>query len=145
MDMPVTLGPIGPPAKANAAGPARVQRPSAGSARTAIVMRTSAQSRSSSSVISTSHTHVVRPRWRRRATAWIVPSRIGRRKLVWFESPWALWPSGATATQVASEVIDSAIEAKTPPCTSPAGWRSSSRTTTCAVTSSSESARTSRP
>ena len=60
--------------------------------RTAIVIRTSAQSRSSSSEISTSQTQVVRPRWRRRATAWIVPSTIGRRKLVWLERPCAVMP-----------------------------------------------------
>ena len=36
------------------------------------------------------------------------------------------------------EVIDSAIEARTPPCTRPAGWLSSSRTGTWAVTSSSD-------
>ena len=58
--------------------------------RTATVIRTSAHTRPSSSVMSTSHTHVVRPRWRRRAVAWIVPPRIGRRKLVWLDSPWAL-------------------------------------------------------
>ena len=68
--------------------------------RTAIVMRTSAHRRSSSSVISTSQTHVVRPLWRRRATAWIVPSTIGRRKLVWLESPWAVRPSSWTANHV---------------------------------------------
>ena len=79
--------------------------------RTAIVIRTSAQSRPWSSVISTSQTQVVRPRWRRRASAWTVPSRIGRRKLVWFDSPWAVMPSGATASWVASEASDSAIEA----------------------------------
>ena len=36
-------------------------------------MRTSAHSRPASSVMSTSHTAVVRPPWRRRAMAWIVP------------------------------------------------------------------------
>jgi hypothetical protein len=61
--------------------------------------------------MSTSHTQVVRPRWRRRAVAWIVPLRIGRRKLVWLERPCALRPSGATAFQVANEVRLSAIEA----------------------------------
>jgi len=35
--------------------------------------------------MSTSHTAVVRPWWRRRAVAWIVPPVIGRRKLVWLE------------------------------------------------------------
>ena len=113
--------------------------------RTAIVMRTSAHSRSASSEISTSQTHVVRPRCRRRATAWIVPSTIGRRKLVWLERPCAVWPRSWTANQVAIEVIDSAIEAKTPPWTRPAGWRSSSRTGTSARTSSSVSASICRP
>ena len=74
-------------------------------------------------MISTSQTQVVRPRCRRRATAWIVPSTIGRRKLVWLERPCAVWPRSWTANQVAIEVIDSAIEAKTPPWTRPAGWR----------------------
>ena len=46
------------------------------------VTRTSAHRRPSSSVMSTSHTAVVRPRWRRRAVAWIVPPVMGRRKLV---------------------------------------------------------------
>ena len=36
--------------------------------------------------MSTSQTQVVRPRWRRRAVAWIVPCTIGRRKLVWLDS-----------------------------------------------------------
>ncbi len=61
----------------------------AGNYLTAIVIRTSEQRRCSSSVISTSQTHVVRPRWRARATAWIVPPRIGRRNDVWLERPWA--------------------------------------------------------
>ena len=47
----------------------------------------SEQRRCSSSVISTSQTHVVRPRWRTRASAWMVPPRIGRRNEVWFERP----------------------------------------------------------
>ena len=42
-------------------------------ARTAIVTRVIAQRRCSSSVHSTSHSHVVRPRWIGRAVAWIVP------------------------------------------------------------------------
>ena len=42
-------------------------------ARTAIVIRDDRAQRPSSSVMSTSHTHVVRPRWRRRAMAWMVP------------------------------------------------------------------------
>ena len=79
--------------------------------RTAIVIRTSAHRRPSSSVMSTSHTHVVRPRWRRRASAWIVPLVIGRRNEVWLDMPCAALPSGQTAIAVAVEVIDSAIEA----------------------------------
>ena len=118
---------------------------SPGASRTAIVMRTSAQRRPWSSVISTSHTHVVRPRWRRRASAWIVPSVIGRRKLVWFDSPWAMRPSGITASAVASDVIDSAIDANTPPCTSPIACLISSRTGTRARTRSSLASTTSRP
>ena len=98
--------------------------------RTATVIRTRAHRRPWSSVMSTSQTHVVRPLWRRRAVAWIVPSTIGRRKLVWFERPWAVLPSSCTASQVATLASVSAIEANTPPCTSPAGWRSSSRTLT---------------
>ena len=54
-----------------------------------------------------------------------MPPVIGRRKFVWLLRPWAVCPSGLTATQVAIEQIDSAIEAKTPPWTSPAGCRSS--------------------
>ena len=66
-----------------------------------------------------------------------VPSVIGRRKLVWLERPWADSPFSWTANQVAIEVIASAIEANTPPWTSPAGWRRSSRTWTRAVACSS--------
>ncbi len=61
-------------------------------------------------MISTSHTHVVRPRCCGSATAWIVPSVIGRRKLVWFDSPMTMLPSGAPSA-VPHEVIDSAIDA----------------------------------
>ena len=43
----------------------------------------------SSSVKSTSQTHVVRPLWRRRASAWIVPLVIGRRKFVLLDMPVA--------------------------------------------------------
>ena len=57
------------------------------------------------------------------SVAWIVPLTIGRRKLVWLDCPMADRPSSWTASQVAIEVIDSAIEANTPPCTSPAGCR----------------------
>ena len=62
------------PARERAVGPgARALRRRVAGARrgrlapTATVMRTIAHSRPSSSVMSTSHTHVVRPRWRRRA------------------------------------------------------------------------------
>ena len=112
---------------------------------TATVIRTRAHRRSSSSVMSTSQTHVVRPLWRRRAVAWTVPPTIGRRKLVWLDRPCAVLPSSCTASQVATEVSDSAIEANTPPCTSPAGWSSSSRTRTCARASSSPISSTSSP
>ena len=70
------------------------------SGRTAIVTRLTAQSRPSSSVSSTSQTQVVRPRWTRRAMAWIVPSRIERRKVEWFDMPRPMLPSGKTPTFV---------------------------------------------
>ena len=62
--------------------------------RTAIVTRERAHRRPSSSVNSTSQTQVVRPRCLRRASAWTVPSVTGRRKLVWFDWPMAIMPSG---------------------------------------------------
>ena len=68
--------------------------PLAGIGRTAIVTRVIAHRRPASSVKSTSHNQVVRPLWRRRASAWMVPSLIGRRKLVWFDMPTATLPSG---------------------------------------------------
>ena len=102
-------------------------------ARTAIVMRVVAHRRPSSSVTSTSHSHVVRPRCSGRASAWIVPDRIGRRKLVLFESPIACIPCSWTPTNVPIEASVSAIAAKTPPCTSPNGCSSSGRTGTLAV------------
>ncbi len=105
-----------------------------GSGRTAIVIRVIAHARPASSVKRTSHTHVVRPRCKRVACACTVPSVTGRRKLVLLDRPIAMLPSGITASAVAIEAIDSAIDAYTPPCTSPAGCLSSSRTTTCAVT-----------
>ena len=82
-----------------------------GCGRTATVTREVAQSRPSSSVQSTSHTHVVRPRWRRVARAWIVPSLIGRRKLVALERPVASCPCDTTTSAVAHEASDSAIAA----------------------------------
>jgi hypothetical protein len=78
-----------PPKKPISIGPRRPQ-----GSRTATVIRVRTHSRPASSEISTSHTHVVRPRWRRVAVAWIVPCVIGRRKLVWFERPTASLPSG---------------------------------------------------
>ena len=71
----------------------RRQRDARRQRRTAIVIRTTAQSRSSSSRHSTSQTQLVRPRWMRRATTWIVPSVIGRRNDVWFDWPEAVRPS----------------------------------------------------
>src|SRR5919198_325884 len=79
--------------------------------RTAIVIRVVAHRRPSSSVKSTSHTHVVRPRWRRRPTASTVPSVMGRRNVVALLIPIAVLPSPDTARYVASDVSDSAIEA----------------------------------
>ena len=64
-----------------------------GSGRTAIVIRVTAHVRPASSLKRTSHTHVVRPRCRRVACAWTVPSVIGRRKLVLFDRPIAISPS----------------------------------------------------
>ena len=69
----------------------------AGPGRTAIVIRTIAQSRSESSVISTSQIQVVRPAWRRRAVAWTLPSVIGRRKVAEFDWPTGTLPSDRTA------------------------------------------------
>ena len=56
------------------------------------VSRERAQSRPSSSLISTSQTQVVRPRCLARATASIVPSRTGRRNVVSFAWPMATTP-----------------------------------------------------
>ena len=103
-----------------------------GSGRTAIVMRVSAHVRPSSSLKRTSQTHVVRPRCMRVATACTWPCVMGRRKLVLFDMPIATCPSSSTDSAVTSDVIDSASDAYTPPCTSPNRWVSSSRTVTCA-------------
>jgi len=62
-------------------------------ARTATVIRTSAQRRSASSVISTSQIQVVRPRWRGRASAFTWPSVIGRMNVALFDWPIAAIPS----------------------------------------------------
>ena len=64
-----------------------------------------------SSVISTSQTQVVRPRWRGRATAFTWPSVIGRRKVALFDWPIAAMPSPRTASHVAAEQMLSAIAA----------------------------------
>src|SRR4051812_7171844 len=69
--------------------------------------------------MSTSHTAVVRPLWRRRAVTWIVPCVTGRRKLVWLEIAVPGVPRVASA---------SAIDANTPPWTSPSGCLSESST-----------------
>ena len=90
--------------------------------RTAIVIRTSAHRRPSSSVMSTSQIQVVRPRWRRRARAWIVPSVIGRRNDVWLDRPMAALPSGRRRRAVAIDAIDSAIDAKHAAVHQPGGW-----------------------
>jgi len=66
-------------------------------------------------------------------------------KLVLFDRPIACSPSGATASAVAIDAIDSAIDAYTPPWTSPAGCLSSSRTGTRALTSVSDSDTNTRP
>ena len=63
-----------PPRPSAATAACRSPTATAGSYRTAIVIRTSEQRRCSSSVISTSQTQVVRPRWRTRASAWMVPA-----------------------------------------------------------------------
>ena len=67
-----------------------------------------------------------------------MPSVIGRRKFVLFDRPIAMSPCSGTASAVASEAMDSAIDAYTPPWTRPAGCLSSSRTGTRARTSVSE-------
>jgi hypothetical protein len=95
------------------------------------VTRVITHSRPASSVISTSHTQVVRPRCRARATAVIVPAVIGRRKLVRFDRPIAVLPSATTASAVPLVARLSATAAYTPPWTSPAGCLISSRTGTC--------------
>src|SRR4051794_11090047 len=94
------------------AGPARADpHCPAGAGRTAIVIRQIAQRRPSSSVMSTSHSQVVRPAWRLRATACTWPCVAGRMKLVLFERPTAILPSGSTAAAVATEVTVSASAA----------------------------------
>ena len=79
--------------------------------RTAMVIRTRAQSAALSSLISTSQTQVVRPRCRGRATALTWPSVIGRRKVALFACPMAAIPSPRTASQVAAEQMLSASAA----------------------------------
>lgn len=77
---------------------------------TAMVIRDTAHRRPSS-VIATSHIQLVRPRWRRTASAWITPSVIGRRKFVWLDMPVAIKPSELTPAPVANDVNASEIEA----------------------------------
>ena len=81
-------------------------------------------------------THVVRPRWRRarHGVDRAAEDRAQERGLVG-EALGRLARRPATANQVAIEVIDSAIEAKTPPWTRPTGCLSSSVTSTWARTS----------
>src|SRR5436305_11275414 len=82
----------------------------AGISRTATVIRVRTHSRPSSSLISTSQIHVVRPRCLRTASAKIVPWVIGRTKLVWFERPIACLPSRITASPVPTAAKLSAID-----------------------------------
>ncbi len=94
---------LGRGAPRSAAGPEGSDQrpaPSSGIGLTAIVTRVSTHSRPASSVSSTSHTQVVRPRWRTRATPLIVPWVIGRRKLHWLASPVAVWPASVTVNAV---------------------------------------------
>ena len=79
--------------------------------RTATVILISAATRSSSSVISTSQTQVVRPRWRGLAVALTWPSVIGRRKVALFDWPIATIPRPRTSSQVEPEQTLSAIAA----------------------------------
>ncbi len=76
--------------------------------RSATTTWASAHRRPSSSVISTCHTHEVRPRWRTFAAALTWPSEIGRRNVALFDWPTASLPSGVTASLVALEHIASA-------------------------------------
>src|SRR5579875_2179298 len=86
-------------------------RPPAGSSRIARVTRETAQSRPLSSVMSTSHTQVVRPECRQVARASIVPPVTGRRELVRFDMPLATLPSAHTTETVEYEVSPSATAA----------------------------------
>src|SRR5262249_23601951 len=99
-----------------------------GAGRTAIVIRVSAHRRPSSSAISTSHTHVVRPPWRSFASALTWPLEIGRRKLVWFDCPIAIIPSSRTPRAVPAEQTVSARDVIAPPWTTPYGCRTFSVT-----------------
>ena len=69
-----------------------------GAGLTAIVTRVEAQRLPWSSVKSTSHTQLVRPRWVQRASAVTVPSDTGRMKLVKLDWPMARLPSPRTAS-----------------------------------------------
>ena len=103
-------------------GPARLYR-----SRTAIVTRVIAHRRPWSSSTSTSHTHVVRPRWRRVAVALIAPSVIGRRKLVLVGEPDRDLALRQDAAAVPHEARLSAIAAYTPPWIRPVGCWSCAR------------------
>ena len=98
--------------------------------RTAIVICARAQRRPSASRTSASQTQVVRPRWRARASDLAWPSVTGRRKLTLIDWPIAAIPSSSTASAVAREQTLSTRVERTPPCSRPNGWRSSSRTST---------------
>jgi len=76
---------------------------SSGIGRTATVTRAVQQRRPSSSVMSTSQTQLVRPRWRRRPSACTVPEKTGRRNVRLFDIPIAANPSGPTTRIVASD------------------------------------------
>ena len=89
---------------------------------TAIVTRDSAHILSLSSRISTSQSHVVRPRWIAFACACTKPEPTGRRKLVLFAMPRGTLPSSSTPSAVPTEASVSAIAAKMPPWTMPMGW-----------------------
>src|SRR5262245_11653145 len=116
-----------------------------GRVRTATVTRLRAHSRPSSSVSSTSQTHVVRPRCRRRAVPWTAPLPTGRRNEDSLDMPRPTMPSAARPWLVPSDASPSAIAAWTPPCTRPSGCVSSSLTRTRPRTSSSVHSTSSRP
>ena len=97
-------------------------------------MRVVAHRRSSSSRISTSQIQVVRPLWNGRAgrVDRAVEHRAQEARAV-RAGPSRACPARATPTNVPIEASDSAIDANTPPCTSPNGCFSSALTGTVAV------------